>query len=375
MKTIIVHFQPLELYPPIMNLLNYLNEKKSSLEIRVISTTNRRAISLNTFGSDLFGIVIRRIKVGTISDNNLSRLFKYLIFNIFTLTQLIFYKPSSILYYETISSWAPLFYKKFFNKECKVIAHYHEYTSVKEYRTGSFFVKFLWQLEKKRFHLLNIVSHTNRKRMSLFQDDYPLVCFQKKLIMPNYPPVAWSKYKSLKKGKIKLVYVGAISLETMFLKSISEWIQKQEGNLSLDIYTINIKANAKIYIENLMGKGITLKGGVSYQNLPIILPKYDIGLILYKGHIPNYVYNAPNKLFEYLACGLDVWLPVELLGAHEYVNEQENPLVMKVDFNSNESINLSFKKYRALKGQIHTKQRTTYFCEPVYANMLNELVK
>lgn len=269
----------------------------------------------------------------------------------------------------------PLFYKKFINKNCKVIAHYHEYTSVKEYRTGSFFVKMLWQLEKKNFYLLNIVSHTNKKRMSLFQEDYPAISFHKKLILPNYPPFIWSQYtRPKKKRKLKLVYVGAVSLETMYIKSIFEWIQKQKGHVSLDIYTVNIKANAKAYIENFKGKEINLKSGVSYQLLPKILINYDIGLILYKGHIPNYVYNAPNKLFEYLACGLDVWFPTKLLGSYEFLSEKESPLVSKVNFENLDSINNALRK----RSEAHLKKlplkKSEFFCEQVYQDLLTELL-
>lgn len=52
-----------------------------------------------------------------------------------------------------------------------------------------------------------------------------------------------------------------------------------------------------------------LDSGINYSDLPGVIRAYDVGVILYNGHIANYVFNAPNKLFEYLACGLDVWSP------------------------------------------------------------------
>ena len=46
----------------------------------------------------------------------------------------------------------------------------------------------------------------------------------------------------------------------------------------------------------------------------------------------NYVYNAPNKLFEYLACGLDVWFPDVMTGSVPYVTELTYPKVIAVNF-------------------------------------------
>jgi hypothetical protein len=45
---------------------------------------------------------------------------------------------------------------------------------------------------------------------------------------------------------------------------------------------------------------------VDYYQLPMELVKFDVGLVLYKGTIPNHVYSVPNKVYEYLNCGLDV---------------------------------------------------------------------
>ena len=59
---------------------------------------------------------------------------------------------------------------------------------------------------------------------------------------------------------------------------------------------------------------INFRGAISQSDFPLIISQYQIGLVLYKGHIPNYIYNAPNKLFEYLACGLDVWYPICMKG-------------------------------------------------------------
>jgi hypothetical protein len=60
--------------------------------------------------------------------------------------------------------------------------------------------------------------------------------------------------------------------------------------------------------------------------------RYQIGIILHKGDTLNYVHNAPNKLFEYLVCGLDVWFPNEMQGVYPYERNDAFPKVISVDF-------------------------------------------
>ena len=93
----------------------------------------------------------------------------------------------------------------------------------------------------------------------------------------------------------------------------------------------------------------------------LILKNYDIGVILYKGHISNYVYNAPNKLFEYLACGLDVWLPKKMTGSLEYVTVATFPKILALDF-----LNLQlFNLHKAINRDGCFYQKNSFFCESV----------
>ena len=88
----------------------------------------------------------------------------------------------------------------------------------------------------------------------------------------------------------------------------------------------------KIFLEKFNSAFIDLKGGVNYNELPEILKQYDVGILLYKGHIPNYVFNAPNKLFEYLTCGLDVWYPEVMQGCTKYDSTENWPKVLSLNF-------------------------------------------
>jgi hypothetical protein len=73
-----------------------------------------------------------------------------------------------------------------------------------------------------------------------------------------------------------------------------------------------------------------VKGPIDYYELPKELVKYDIGLVLYKGHIPNYVYNVPNKVYEYLACGLRVLTSNQLTSTVKLKHNK----IKAVDFNN-----------------------------------------
>jgi hypothetical protein len=72
--------------------------------------------------------------------------------------------------------------------------------------------------------------------------------------------------------------------------------------------------------------------GCEYAELPALLAEHDIGLILYKGNTINFVYNAPNKLFEYLRCGLDVWYPREMAGIRRQCDRTPGLPVREMDF-------------------------------------------
>lgn len=96
-------------------------------------------------------------------------------------------------------------------------------------------------------------------------------------------------------------------------------------------------------------KNIKVLPPVKYFDLPLILTNYDIGLVLYKGHIPNYVYNVPNKVYEYLICGLEVWYSDKLVSTTKFV-EKNN--VYECEAINYESINK--KKFEKRKKSENT---------------------
>ncbi len=330
----IVHFSPLEAYPPVMNAIRFLEKKEDHLNSRVFTTAPLR----NDFRLSVKNksISIHRLGKSGPAASAWNRLYSYVVFNLVTLFQLLIKRPSAILYYETISSFAPLVYKKWFNRSVKIYIHYHEYTSPAEYEKGMWQVKQFHKLEKKMYPQVNWISHTNENRMGLFESDNKTISLSGKHIMPNYPPPEWKEVagKNVKVAgtPVRVVYVGSMGLSTMYIKEFAEWVNELKGKIHWDIYSYNAGEDVIDFINQLNCPFIRLLAPVDYYELPAILRRYDVGIILYKGYAPNWIYNIPNKLFEYHVCGLDVWYPSDMISPDRYITSDEYPQVVKLNF-------------------------------------------
>jgi len=188
--------------------------------------------------------------------------------------------------------------------------------------------------------------------------------------MPNYPPRSWSidsKTRKVKNKKtIRTIYVGSLSLKDTFIKEYCSWLVQFNGALTLDIYSYNLHDDTRLYLEELKSPYIVFnKEGIDYADLPKRLSEYDLGVILYKGNTINYIYNAPNKLFEYLACNLKVLYPKVMLGIHPY-NSTE---VKGTDFNNLPSLDYfeEWVKKPSTKAFI-------YNAESVYKELINTMI-
>lgn len=325
---------PLEYYPPVTNMLNCLGEI-ADLHIKVWTTKNvkRRPAYKNTNIAQ-----VQRLKLPKPQDAKLYRLLTYLRFNIKTFWDLLFFSPDVVLYYESYSAGPVYWYFRYFGKNKKLFIHYHEYFDQAWYNRGMAIVKQYYKYEKEfLWHRAQWISHTNTFRRDLLLKAYPLLQESKIHVLPNYPPSSWYKkvkYKSSRISKVvKTVYVGSLSLKDTFIKPYCDWLLSQNGNVILDVYAYNLHKDTLKYLKQLRSPFIRFfEDGLAYEDLPKVLPKYDIGLILYKGNTPNYIYNAPNKLFEYMACGLEVWVPQVMIGCQPYLNIKERPIVRTVDY-------------------------------------------
>ncbi|HUB62075.1 MAG TPA: hypothetical protein VL978_15275 [Puia sp.] len=325
-------------------------------------------------------VTIHRLGAKRKQTSFTGRAWHYWRFYFLTLWMLIRTRPFVVLYFESVSAFPAYVYKRYIHRKSKLFIHYHEYMTPREYEGGMWLVKWFHKLEKKIYGKAGWISHTNAARMERFAGDMKGVALPERLIFPNYPPRSWGREEKrwdraekpwgrdaegAAAGELKTVYIGAFSLETMYVKEFAGWVVAQGGAVSWDIYSLNITPEARAYIGSLPGDWVKIHPGIDYNDLPEILAKYDVGLILYTGHVPNWVDNAPNKLFEYWSVGLDVWLPHKMTGSLSYVTATTYPRVVAVDFQR-----LEYFDWRAAVDRSGLEYAASpYCCEDVYRRL------
>jgi hypothetical protein len=331
------------MYPPVLNFLRDLISEKpyyftSVFTTRIISVFKKKEFECGSIW-----------RFGIISDNRVIRYLSYLYFNLFTTIFLIRIRPDSIIIYETLSVFPAYVYKKIF-KSTKIHIHYHEYSSLHEKNNASNYIKFLFKIENSLLRYTTS-SHTNEDRKLFFLVDNPKLDPSAVEVYPNLPPSSWwNKYGKFKKlykdGRISLVYLGALDFETMFLDEILTLVMKNADILDLTFFCHNLTDKVKLRINEYNAPNIFLKEPIVYDNLPEELVKYDVGLVLYKGLIPNHVYSVPNKVNEYLSCGLHVVVHNKLITTARLNIEQIGIIdftKLDVDFLRNLLLNLQIK--------------------------------
>lgn len=327
MSLALIHFQPLEHYPPVMNCIRDL-EKEKVTALRIFTTHSK-----NNWFSSSYPIY----RLGNYTTSRWSRYWTYLYFNFVSFLFLCYYRPKKVLYYETYSAWPVYWYIKLFPKVL-IFIHFHEYVSGKEKKESSVYFKYLLIKETALLKKAIWISQTNEDRMRLFQQDYFFVRKDQCHILPNYPPADWAiRAQQIRANRQvtvikRIVYVGALGLETTYIREIAVWINSQKGAYTLDIYCNTVEAAVLEVLSKLNSSYITINKAIPYYDLPDLLATYDIGLVLYKGHIPNYVYNVPNKVFEYLVCGLKVWYSEELILTNKFKQEYDIQQLISINF-------------------------------------------
>jgi hypothetical protein len=327
-KIAVIHYMPIEYYPPTTNFLDILSEE-NDFKIKVWSTHNTKNRKIYTNATSA---VFVRTDLPTVTSNGLIRLLKYFAFNFKCLFGLLFFRPSKIVYFESFSVWPVYIYKKYFNRSAEVVIHYHEYFSPYWYENGMRLVKHYHKLESKfLYRKASWISQTNKDRMGMFLKDNVMVNLSVCKILPNYPPSNWSSDSDNKKVEkpIKSVYIGTLSLDYSYIEEYCNWVISKKGDILFDIYGYNYNEETLNYLRSIDSDHINFyESGIDYHQIPEILKAYDIGLILYKALTENYKYNAPNKLYEYLVCNLQVWYSDKMLGISPY----ESKDVISIDF-------------------------------------------
>ena len=114
----------------------------------------------------------------------------------------------------------------------------------------------------------------------------------------------------------------------MYVKEVLDWVIANQEQLELTIISQQLDEHTKDLIARYDKTAIKLIAPVNYYELPKELVKYDIGLVLYKGVIDNHKFSVPNKVYEYLACGLNVLTSNQLTSTVDLNHEK----IMAVDY-------------------------------------------
>lgn len=366
----IIHFQPLELYPPVCNLLDYLTQNSNN-KIIVLTTKNRNK-QFPVYENSSKQICIHRSPA--IATASSLRLWYYLYFYLNGLQSLFKHQPKSVLYFDTISSWPALMYKKIKRSKVKLLAHYHEYCSPQEYANNMLLTKVFHRMEIKMYpHSYQWISQTNEVRLQKMISDHHLENIDQAVFhtMPNYPSRYWAGKKTNygASEKIRLVYVGSLGYDSTYLKELTEWAVQNKNQITLDLYSHNIDKKASAFLGSLQEDNVQFHGAVNYPELPEALANYDIGLVIYKPVSDNWIQNAPNKIFEYLACGLDVWFSKTMTYSLRFATEETFPRIIPVDFENLEGFDV--EKAVSRTGLYY--KETNFFYENIYPDILDAI--
>lgn len=369
-KVFIVHFQPLELFPPAMNMIDYLGKEKN---IKLIVATNHKS-KKNRLLQYNPGEHVKILRPAKQAERELARYANYLFYYLSVFFLLIIHRPGTVIYFETLSSWPALMYKKIRGKRINLMVHYHEYTEPELYKQGMFLSRWMHGMEAKMYQRFSWVSHTNSVRLQMFKNDNQLNEMPETVfhVIPNYPPQSWLNYTKKDFSKIKLkrlVFVGSLGYKNMYLQEVIDWLRIHKDEFSLDVFSYNIDEKAKQALEKTGNKNIRYCGGCDYQSLPEILKSYDIGLVIYKPFSQNTIHAVSNKVFEYLACGLDVWFSDDMSYTFKFVRENVYPKIVPVDF---KRLNL-FDAKAATSREALLYEPSQYFYETVYPEILNHI--
>lgn len=335
MKIVLVHFQPPEYYPPLVNICKYLSKKINQSDVFLFTNSIDSELIADTTLKNF-----RNIFKFKADDTRIIRMFKAIYFNLYVAIQLFRLKPSTVLYFETSSAFPAFLYFLFYPGKARLFVHYHEYTSLQQYKQGMLLDR-IWHFCETNFLYKKAywISQTNKYRCEMFLKDYPFVDPKLLRALPNFPPQSWitneySVKQRMKTPPFRIIQIGSISMKHMYAKELFDWIEKMKGHFTLDIYTFSLQADIVTYLQELRCPFIQIKGSIPYSQIPNILGNYDIGVILYRANSENVIYCASNKLFEYLAGGLDVWVSKVMLGSADYIRFNDFPKVSFVDFES-----------------------------------------
>lgn len=366
-RVAVVHLLPLEYYPPTTNLLRLL-AGDPRLETAVFTVDN--AAGRPEFACP--GVQIRRFKPIGGPRTPVGRLARHLLQTWGTLSGLRRFRPSAILYFEPHSAAPVAGYLRRIGGDVDLCIHHHEYYAPAEFRRRGlrsvrrgYELEALYLLPRARW-----ISQTHAERLRLFRGDHPGLQEQALYILPNHPPASWQGAWMRRRVRVSVdeplraVYVGSVSLDDTHLQRFCEWVVAMEGRVTFDIHGYKTPPGTAAWLGRLGCPWVRFfENGVDYDRLPDILAGYEVGVVLHRGCTPNYVFNTPNKLFEYQTCGLEVWVPREMKGCDPLVQTERAPRVRRVDFDHLDRVDLESVR----PGLADTGPPPGYCCEETTA--------
>jgi len=119
----------------------------------------------------------------------------------------------------------------------------------------------------------------------------------------------------------------------------------------------------------LEADNIILNNGIHYADLPLTLSKYHVGVILYKGILPNHIYCVPNKLLEYYSCGLKVLCSSDLISSMKFIDNNKLKSVISIDFMDKDAVSNITEYLNDARSDLYK-----YECDPVYESYIKSYI-
>ena len=291
-KLSVVHWFPLEQYPPTTNMLDYF-AADTDWPIDAFTCGNDRGLT----PYENPGVRIHRRPFPSRSLNRLRRWIAYFAFP-FIVYHLLKIRPGVLLYIEPHSA-LPAFLYCCLARRCRLFIHYHEYRDRQEYlQRGMRLVRLNHWLEKRfLYRRAEWISQTNADRNRMFREDLPGLDANKLKILPNYPPQFWIEggrplWRNCSDQPLRLVYVGAVSLRDTFIGPLIDWLRSSDSpdNVTLDVFSYNNDDETHRFLKASENQSIRFHArGVDYKDIPGLLVDYHVGLILYRANSRDYV--------------------------------------------------------------------------------------
>jgi len=316
-----LHVLPLEYYPPATSTLTVFS-RQPGWTVSAWTSGNRRGLSEWQHRD----VEVRRPGFPRPDASLPGRTAGYAAWHVRVAAEIAAFKPDVLISVEPHSALAAWLYYKACRGAARLFIHHHEYYAPEDFaREGMRVLRRTLPLERRDlFPRAEWVSQTNDERLRLLREWSPGIRDGAARVLPNYPTRQWvTRAAAIPRtpaaGVMRLIYIGSASFEDTFIREAAEWVAHNPGTASLHVAGNNIQPDVWRWLAELGAPNVTSdSSGFEYDELPELLRQFDVGLVLYKGNTANFVHNVPNKAIEYLACGLNVWYPIQMIGMSDF---------------------------------------------------------